>query len=152
MHSYKYLGITLTSNLCWSPHVMNCCNKARRLVGLLYRQFYENATSPTLLKLYCSFIRPHLEYAAIAWNPALKGDIKLLENVQKFALRVCMKSWNSTYQELLTCAKLASLQDRRTRASLCHLFEIINNLTDFPDAPVYTLSHNYDTRSSQNCY
>ena len=71
---------------------MNCCNKARRLVGLLYGQFYENVTSLTLLKLYSSFIRPHLEYAPIVWNPALKGDIGLLENVQKFALRACMKS------------------------------------------------------------
>ena len=65
---------------------MNCCNKTRRLVGLLYRQFYKNATSPTLLKLYCSFIRPHLEYAAIVWNPALKEDVESLKNVQKFAL------------------------------------------------------------------
>ena len=83
VYSYKYLGITLTSNLSWSPHIINCCNKTRRLIGLLYRQFYENATSPTLLKLYCSFIRPHLEYAAIVWNPALKGlnHSRMLKNL-----------------------------------------------------------------------
>ena len=148
VYSYKYLGITLTSNLSWSPHIINCCNKTRRLIGLLYRQFYENATTPTMLKLYCSFIRPHLEYAAIVWNPALKGDIESLENVQKFALRVCMKSWNSPYEELLTSAKLPSLQDRRTVASLCHLFKIVKGLTDFPDAPVHAMIHNYDTRLS----
>ena len=147
VYSYKYLGITLTSNLSWSPHI-NCCNKTRRLIGLLYRQFYENATSPTLLKLYCSFIRPHLEYAAIIWNPALKGNIESLENVQKFALWVCMKSWNTVYDELLTSAKLPSLQDRRTVASLCHLFKIVKGLTDFPDAPVHAKTHNYDTRLS----
>ena len=148
VHSYKYLGITLTSNLSWSSHIRNCCNKTRKLIGLLYRQFYENATSPTLVKLYCSFIRPHLEYAAIVWNPLLKGDIDSLENVQKFALRVCLKSWNSTYEELLMTTKLPSLQDRRTIASLCHLFKIVKGFTDFPNAPVHTMTHSYDTRSS----
>ena len=33
-----------------------------------------------------SFIRPHLDYASIVWNPHLKGEIESLENVQKFAL------------------------------------------------------------------
>ena len=98
----------------------------------------------------CSFIRPHLEYTAIVWNPVLKGDniIEPLENVQKFASRVCMKLWNSAYEELLMTAKLPSLQDRRTVASLCHLFKIVKGFTDFPDAPVHAITHNYDTRLS----
>ena len=33
-----------------------------------------------------SFIRPHLDYASIVWNPHLKGEVESLENVQKFAL------------------------------------------------------------------
>jgi len=35
--SYRYLGVTLTSDLAWSTHISNCCNKTCRLVGLLYR-------------------------------------------------------------------------------------------------------------------
>ena len=60
VNNYKYLGITLTSDLSWLPHISNCCNKTRRLIDLLYRQFQQHASSPTLLRLYISFIRPHL--------------------------------------------------------------------------------------------
>ena len=55
VQSYKYLGVTLTSNMSWSPHINICCNKTRKLIGLLCRRFYQHASSSTLLKLYCSF-------------------------------------------------------------------------------------------------
>jgi hypothetical protein len=44
------------------------------------------ADSSTLLQLYKSFIRPHLEYCSIVWDPYLIGDIEMLEKVQRFAL------------------------------------------------------------------
>ena len=72
--SYKYLGVTIISDLSWSPHITNCCNKTRRIIGLLYRRFYQHTNSPCLLRLYKSFIRPHLDYASIVWNPHLKGE------------------------------------------------------------------------------
>ena len=40
VQSYKYLGVTITSTLSWSDHIQSICNKSRRLVGLLYCQFY----------------------------------------------------------------------------------------------------------------
>ena len=69
---YKYLGITITADLMWSTHITNICNKTRRLIGLLYRRFYKFSSCSTMLRLYVSFIRPHLEYAAAAWDPFLK--------------------------------------------------------------------------------
>ena len=48
--SYRYLGIAITSELSWSLHISLICNKARRLVGMLYRHFYKNSNSHTLLK------------------------------------------------------------------------------------------------------
>ena len=133
--------------MTWSPHITNVCNKSRKLIGLLYRRFYQNSSSHILLKLYKSFIRPHLEYSSVVWNPHLKGEIEVLEKVQKFALRVCTKSWDSHYKDLLSRASLTSLQTRRVQASLCHLYKIIHNLTDFPEAPVSNREIPYNNRS-----
>jgi len=40
-------------------------------------------------------IRPHLEYASPVWNPHMHKDIKLLENVEKFAIQMITKRWIS---------------------------------------------------------
>ena len=39
--SYKYLGLTITSDLMWSTHIATICNKTRKLVGMLYRRFLQ---------------------------------------------------------------------------------------------------------------
>ena len=102
--SYKYLGVTISSDLSWSPHTTNCCNKTRRLTRLLYRRFYQHTNSSSLLRLYRNFI--------CIWNSHLKDEIESLENVQKFALQVCLKSWDSEYNELLRVANLPPLHKR----------------------------------------
>ena len=46
--SFKYLGITLSSDLSWSLHVQNINTKVQKLVSLLYRRFHFCPT-PTLV-------------------------------------------------------------------------------------------------------
>ena len=62
--TFKYLGILLSSDLTWSKHVQSTCSKAGKLIGLLYRRYYQYSDCDTLLQLYLSLIRPHTEYAA----------------------------------------------------------------------------------------
>ena len=90
---YKYLGLLLTSDFSWSSHIHNICAKARKLLGLTYRHYYQHADSNTLLQIYIALVRPHLEYASPVWSPHLSKDINSIEDVQKFALRICAKSW-----------------------------------------------------------
>ena len=118
---YKYLGVVITSDLSWRPHITNMCNKTKKLIGLLYRRFNQNSNPSTLLKLYLSFIRPHLEYLSGVWSPHLKGEVEAIEKVQKYALKVCMKSWDASYADLLSMTSLPSMQCRHLQASLCHL-------------------------------
>ena len=124
VQSYKYLGVIITSNLSWSEHIQSICNKSRKLVGLLYRQFYQNADSDTLRQFYLSCIRPHLEYACTVWDPYLAKEKALLEAVQKFACKVCCKNWNMDYESMLAYLNIPSLQQRRLqlKANMMHQF------------------------------
>lgn len=136
------------SDLGWSPHINNLCAKARRLIGLLYRRFYKHANSSTLLQLYKSFIRPHLEYCAVVWDPHLAKDVEALEKVQRFALRMCLKNWSLDHDQLYQRSQVPHLSLRRSNAKLVHLFKIVNDLCDFPDAPVHLREPAYNNRQA----
>ena len=103
MHQYRYLGVLVNERISWSEHIIQICWKARKLTGMLYRQFYTWANTSTLLTVYITCIRPHLDYAAQLWDPHNKRDIEALESVQKFAYK---KSCNMDYQNMLHCLNL----------------------------------------------
>ena len=98
---FKYLGVNFSSDFSWTKHITSTCNKSRKLIGMLHRSFYKYSKPDSTSKLYKSLIRPHLEYASAVWSPHLAKDIKLLEDTQKFALKVCTKKWDENYETLL---------------------------------------------------
>ena len=69
---YKYLGVMVSSKL-WKDHISYICTVAKKLIGMLYRQFYTWADTDTLRRLYITCIRPHLEYACQLWDPCMTG-------------------------------------------------------------------------------
>ena len=132
VNSYKYLGILLSSDLSWSQHIQSICGKARKLTGLIYRCFYQCSSPESLLQMYISLVRPHLEYASQVWNTYKTGEINSLEGVQKFALRMCTKQWNSSYNDLLQLCSLPTLQQSRLYLDLHTMFKIVQGLFHFP--------------------
>ena len=95
---YKYLGFYLLADLWWSYHMQCTCTKARKIMGILYWQFSGNVDS---------FILWHITHETSSWilcwsmeSILTTEDIAVLENVQKFALRVCFKKWSLNYQDL----------------------------------------------------
>ena len=150
--SYKYLGVTITHDLSWKPHISSISNKTRKPIGMIYRKYYRHSDPTTLLRLYLTIIRPNLEYACPVWDPSYKAEINALENVQKFGLRICVKSWYANYDDLLQQLKVPSLEMRRMRMRLCHLFKIMKQMTFFPDAPIIprALDLLYKSRSTHS--
>jgi hypothetical protein len=62
------LGIQLTDDLKWHTQTLTAANKANSVLGMLKRTFvYWNVELSK--QLYVTFVRPHLEYAVLAWNP-----------------------------------------------------------------------------------
>ena len=110
VNSVKYLGIHLSSDLSWSSHISNKCSKTRKLIGLMYRQFHL-CNPETALKLYKTFVRPHLEYGSIAWDPHLVKDTQSLERTQSLPCEHASKIGHARTKSFLpvqTCRHLRS--------------------------------------------
>ena len=50
----------------------------------------------------------------------------MLEDVQKFACKVCLKSWNTTYDEMLDSLKFPKLEQRRKALKLCFMHKLVD--------------------------
>ena len=136
---YKYLGVTVSHNLSWTQHIHDICKKARRVLGTIYHRIMKNTNdSRIILRLYTTLVRPHPEYAAQVWNPHLEKDIRCLEKVQQFALRMCAKDYHAIYENLLLIYFL--YHHLETEDYFCHYALPITNLpsTTCPALPSTT--------------
>ena len=59
-----------------------------------------------------------------------------LNHLKRFAVRIYLKNWSCDRDYLYTQSGILALAVRRSCARLCHMFEIINDLTSFPESPL----------------
>ena len=88
---------------------------------------YGLADCKTIIKLYLSVVRPHLEYTSSPWDPHTVKDILALENVQKFMCKIATKQWSSDYQQLLKACAIPTLAERRTNSGYSTFTETQSN-------------------------
>jgi len=62
---FKHLGLDISSDLSWSNYITSISAKAKRILGLLHRQYYNHVEVHVLKQLYISLVRPHLEYSCV---------------------------------------------------------------------------------------
>ena len=78
--------------------------------------------------LYISLVRPHLEFASTVWNPYLKGDIEVLEKIQRKATRIPTELRDLEYEDRLKRWGLTTLEKRRVRGDLIQMYKVRNEL------------------------
>ena len=83
----KDLGIIFDKNLNFDVHIKSKVTIANRNLGLIYKKF-TYLDQIIFKQLYKALVRPHLEYASIVWNPCLKYQKILIENVHRRATRL----------------------------------------------------------------
>ena len=152
-NSQKHLGLILDKQLNFNEHVdkkIIICNK---LIGSI-KWLSSLLPRKSLLTIYKSFIRPHLDYGDILYNnPANETLINLIEKVQyKACLAITgaiqVTSRDSLYQEL----GLESLRVKRWYRKMIFFYRIVNELA--PKYLTYILptanNCSYCTRSQTN--
>ena len=129
---------------------------ANKVLGMINRSFVYK-TRETILPLYKSLVRPHIEYCIQAWRPHLVKDISLIESVQHRATRMITSLKGLSYEQRLNALKLTSLETRRMRGDLIEVFKILKGFEDVNSSKFFKLAdtnlrgHNLKLFKSRFC-
>ena len=121
------LGVIISNNTKWTTHCSNVSNKANFVTSTLKRAFATRNVE-VWKRLYTTYIRPHVDYAAAVWSPHAKKDIATIERVQRRATKIPTQLRNLTYEQRLSALGLTTLETRRTRGDLITRFRIDKGL------------------------
>ncbi len=102
------LGVTVPSSLKFSHQCKDAAGKASRMLGFINRNI-SFKTKDTILPLYTSLVRPHLEYTVQFWAPHHAKDRAKLEAVQRKATKMITSLRNKPYEERMARLNLFSL-------------------------------------------
>ena len=123
----KDLGIYLTEDGKFNFHIATIATEAKRIAGWALGVF-RNRSKRTLLTLFKALVRPKLEYCSALWSPTSIGDIAKLEGVQRFYTRRIEECSGMDYWERLKFLGIQSLQRRRERFMIIHLWKVYHGL------------------------
>ena len=121
----KDLGIWVCGGLKNSMHCQSVYKRAAGVLGILKRIF-GRFTPTTLPRILNTYIRPTMEYAVQAWSPWLRKDVALLDRIYHRATKLVAGYQNLTYETRLTKLNVWDFTQRRLRADLILMYNILN--------------------------
>ena len=81
VESFKLLGVHFSRNLTWSVHCDKIIKKANKRLYIINQLRKAGYSTKELVSVYCTLIRPILEYAAPVWSAlcsCLAADIEMV--------------------------------------------------------------------------
>ena len=125
--SVKDLGITFSSNSTFNVHIANIVKQANKKASWILSVF-KTRNKHDMMVFYKTYVRSLLEYCCPLWNPSGPNSvtsIKLLEGVQRTFTSKITSLQNLNYWQRLKELDLMSLQRRRERYIIIHVWKIL---------------------------
>ena len=143
---HKHLGLLLDNKLVFDRHLREQISKANKGIGLLKR-LRKFLPRDSLLTIYKSFIRPHVDYGDIIYDiPGNESFPQKIESVQyNAALAITGCFFGTSREKIYSELGLESLSDRRYCRKLCFFYKIGNGYT----APYLS---SFIPAHTRNCY
>ena len=135
------LGVIMTSEFKFGAQCVAAERKAQKILGYIKRVFIHR-NRRTVMTLYKSLVRPHLEYAVQFWSPSYRCDIERLERVQARATKLVPEIRNKGYARRLLDLDLLTLEQRRLRGQLIESFKVIRGFSALDPAMIFSFNRN----------
>ena len=135
------LGIHVTDHtgFSWNEHYFSMIKEAKKYAGWILRTF-SSRSQMVIIPLYISFVRSRLEYSCPLWIPYTKKDIMAIEAIQRSITSKIWETSNMNYLERLEFLNLYSLQRRRERYCIIHVWKILHGYS--PNDILMSFHHN----------
>lgn len=131
------LGVLFSNNLSFDTHMRAIVCTANQKLGFIFRMCKHFRNSNTMRILYCTLIRPLLEFASVIWSSYEKNYCILIERVQhKFLRRISfvlgrrMDITDHDYKPIQREMNSLSLYKRRTSIDMLFLYKLIRGYID----------------------
>ena len=103
-----------------TAHSVSTSTRSANLCSWILRTFKSRSTD-LMLTTWKSLVLPILDYCSQLWCPSKKGDIQLLEEVQKSFTRKMRIGDRKNYWNRLSSLHLYSLERRRERYRIIYM-------------------------------
>ena len=148
----KDIGVIISDDAKPSTQCAAAAKKANITLGRMARAV-SFRDKRVWLRLYQVYVRPQLEYAIQAWRPWLAKDIKMLEDVQRRAVRMTSGLTGTCYEDRLEEVGMTSLEERRARGDAIQVWKILSQYDDIEESTWFNRCNDIasrDTRQSSN--
>ncbi|MEL7079430.1 MAG: reverse transcriptase family protein [Cyanobacteria bacterium J06582_2] len=154
----KDLGILISNDLSWSPHIDKIISECRKQTAWILRTFTKRDIL-TMRSLWISLVRPIIDYCSPLWSPPPKsyGCIDKLEGVLRSFSKHVENLQDKNYNERLKALNLQSIQRRHERYKIIYVYKIKENIVpNLPKNPFNTdlsfaLKFSQTTRNGLRC-
>ena len=147
----KDLGVLVDDELKFHRQTAAAVKKANAVLGMLKKSFVL-FDEVTLLLLYKSLVRPHLEYGNVTWGPFYHGDIKAVERIQRRATKLVPQIRNLSYEEGLKKLNLSSLTHRRRRGDMVTTYKLVTGRMNLNKEYFFKAPHSTMRRHKHNIF
>jgi hypothetical protein len=120
------IGVRVSRTLKPGVQCKKAAKTATTVLAQITRAFHYRDRH-TFMKLYTTYVRPHLEFATPAWAPWTETDISCLEKVQIKAVSMVSGLTSHTYEEKLAELGMLTLAERRHQLDMLQMYKVLHN-------------------------
>ena len=142
------LGIQVSESLSWACHVEKRTTKALKCFYMIKRSTLNTTAWQTKKAIYRSYIVPIVSYGAILFK-ASKTDLRIIENVQKRAVKWIFNRKDNDYKTSLQILNLLPLSFYHELHVLLTFISIVKNKIDVEWRNYVSVGEQQITRAGQ---